>query len=333
MGAPLATPRQLDPLDRRIVEALRREPKKTNAALGKKFGVAETTIAQRIAKLEETGALWIVGTVDVARLGLTQGVWLSLRVRGRPIHQVAAELARVPEILTLSSQLSQDQLFVSMVGRDLRDLTSLLETKVGAVKGIVALEPHLFLETTLTLPPLLSPKGAGPLPTVEERIADIEHMDRDGQIDPLDRVILAEFQNDGRITYREIGRRHSVNESTVRSRAKRLETDGLLSFVAVGDPMSVGLGFICTLYAKVAPNAGRAVAEKLSRLPDCWLVARTLGRFEVVAAVASTTRDEFGATTYERISSLPGVESVEVHETLGRFKHSIGWSRRGSRPD
>jgi Lrp/AsnC family transcriptional regulator for asnA, asnC and gidA len=180
---------------------------------------------------------------------------------------------------------------------------------------------------------MLSHKGALPLSTVPERIAEIEHVDRDGKIDPLDRVILAEFQNDGRITYREIGRRHSVNESTVRSRAKRLETDGLLSFVAVANPTLVGLGFVCTLYAKVAPDAGRAVAEKLSHLPECWFVARTLGRFEVVAAVATTTRDEFGTTTYERISSIPGVEAVEIHETLRAFKHSIGWSRRGIRPD
>ncbi len=332
MSDALAAPRQLDDLDRRIVAALRREPQKTNAALAKRLGVAETTIALRVAKLEESGALWIVGTADLSRLGLTQGVWISLQVRGRRVEDAAAELARIPEILTLTAQLGRYQLFISMVARDLPHLVSLLETKIGAVEGIGAFETHLFLETPLALPPILSRKGALPHPTVEERIAEIEYLDRDGRMDPLDRIILAEFQNDGRITYRELGRRHSVHESTIRSRVKRLETDGLLTFVAVGDPASIGLGFICTLYAKVEPHAGRAVAAELSRLPACWLVARTLGRFEVVAAVTAPSREHFGETTYQQISTIAGVEYIEVHEALRPFKHSIGWSRKGTRP-
>lgn len=326
----LPASRPLDDLDRRIIEALRRNPQKTNAALAIKFGVAKTTIGLRIDRLSETGALRIAGTADPGKLGFRHTAWLSIQVQGRRVADVGQDIARIPEVLALTSQIGRYQLFVSLIARDLPHLVALLEDKIGPIKGIGAFDTHLFLDTLLALPDLKALRGAQP--TIAERIAEIGAFDRDGRLDELDRAILAEFQQDGRLTYRELARRRGIPESTIRARVKRLESDGLLTFVAVADPASIGLELVALLYVKVEHRRSRFVAGELARLKECWVVARTLGQYEVVAAVAVPSRDDLAALTYERIVAIEGIEHMEVHETLESFKHSLGWSRRIPRP-
>jgi len=61
-----------------------------------------------------------------------------------------------------------------------------------------------------------------------------------GQVDSLDRAIIAELQRDGRATFRAIGRRLNVPEATVRFRTNRLQEARVISVTAFADPQRLG---------------------------------------------------------------------------------------------
>src|SRR5919112_6210692 len=61
-------------------------------------------------------------------------------------------------------------------------------------------------------------------------------------LDDLDKSIIRCLQLDGRRPYAQIGRELKVPEATVRQRAERLITRGVVQVVGVTDPLAMGFG-------------------------------------------------------------------------------------------
>ena len=59
-------------------------------------------------------------------------------------------------------------------------------------------------------------------------------------LDDLDKAIIKALQLDGRRPYAQIGRQLKVPEATVRQRAERLITRGVVQVVGVTDPLAMG---------------------------------------------------------------------------------------------
>ena len=59
-------------------------------------------------------------------------------------------------------------------------------------------------------------------------------------LDDLDKAIIKALQLDGRRPYAQIGRELKVPEATVRQRAERLISRGIVQVVGVTDPLAMG---------------------------------------------------------------------------------------------
>ena len=88
----IASPRNLDSLDARIILALDRDPEASALALSRTLGVARNTVHARLARLERSGALRSFSRrLDPAALGYGLMAFLSLAI-GEPevAHILAA---------------------------------------------------------------------------------------------------------------------------------------------------------------------------------------------------------------------------------------------------
>jgi Lrp/AsnC family transcriptional regulator, leucine-responsive regulatory protein len=89
----------LDPVNRRILGELLREPRMTMSALGRKVGMSSPAVTERVRHLEEAGV--IKGyrlEVDPAALGLPVAAYVRVRPGPGQLSRVA-ELARgIPEV-------------------------------------------------------------------------------------------------------------------------------------------------------------------------------------------------------------------------------------------
>lgn len=91
--------------------------------------------------------------------------------------------------------------------------------------------------------------------------------------DPIDRRILDELQEDGRLSMAELGRRVNLSPPAVSERVQRLERTGAISgYHARVDPRAVG--FPIAAVVRVAPSSGqlakiREVAIGSPEVVDC----------------------------------------------------------------
>jgi len=140
------TEASVDPLDRKIIAALRIDCQLSNKELAHRFRVAESTIAGRIRAMRDKSVMKVVAQRDVRSLGYELFCFADIHVAGRAVKEVAADLAKVDEITSVALLLGSPAIIVQVNGQDRKHLLQVLEQKIGSVQGISTIETTLALE-------------------------------------------------------------------------------------------------------------------------------------------------------------------------------------------
>jgi Lrp/AsnC family transcriptional regulator for asnA, asnC and gidA len=148
-----------------------------------------------------------------------------------------------------------------------------------------------------------------------------------GEVDSLDRAIIAELQRDGRATFRAIGRRLNVPEATVRFRTNRLQEAGVISVTAFADPQRLGYGILASMFLRVAAPRRTAVIDELRTWEEVMYLSSCAGRADLMLQVVSRGLGELEGVIARRLADLDGVLEVEtlveleVHKAHYEFPH------------
>jgi DNA-binding Lrp family transcriptional regulator len=132
---PVAAPR--DSLDRELIALLQANARESVANLGRKLGVARTTVLARIARLEASGV--IVGYT--ARLGTDatgQGVqaYVGVSINAKMQKDVIRRLTKLPELRQLASVSGQFDYMALLRAPSTMRLDALLD-EIGEMEGVV----------------------------------------------------------------------------------------------------------------------------------------------------------------------------------------------------
>lgn len=144
----------------------------------------------------------------------------------------------------------------------------------------------------------------------------------EADLDPLDEAIVHELQQDGRRSYREIARKLGVPEGTVRFRARRMMSDGVLRVVAIPDPFRLGYRVLAFVLLNVEPGRQRHVIDALVRLAEVTYVSSLAGRADVYMQVVCRDHDHLFELLSDRIPSIGGVTAAETFTELRMHKVS-----------
>jgi Lrp/AsnC family transcriptional regulator, leucine-responsive regulatory protein len=88
-------------------------------------------------------------------------------------------------------------------------------------------------------------------------------------IDAVDGRLIAELQEDARLTIAELGRRVGLSAPAVADRLRRLERDGVITgYAADVDPRALGYTLSVVLRIRPAPRELKKVAELAQRTPE-----------------------------------------------------------------
>ena len=89
------------------------------------------------------------------------------------------------------------------------------------------------------------------------------------QIDATNLRLLAELQDDARLTVAELGRRVGLSSPAVAERLQRLEQDGVIAgYRAVVEPRALGYALGVVIRIRPAPGQLQNVAELARRTPE-----------------------------------------------------------------
>jgi Lrp/AsnC family transcriptional regulator for asnA, asnC and gidA len=152
------------------------------------------------------------------------------------------------------------------------------------------------------------------------------------QLDELDLGILAQLQDEGRRSYREIGNRLGVTAATVRTRLLALMEAGVVQIVAVPNPWRLGAGFLAVLALDVESRHAREAAARLQERDEVTWLATCVTGCDVICEVALGDAKDFARFREDVLAALPGFRSVEVflQSEMHKLRYRLGTSA-GSR--
>ncbi len=156
----------------------------------------------------------------------------------------------------------------------------------------------------------------------------IQHPGRRPALDDLDKAIIQCLQLDGRRPYAQIGRQLQIPEATVRQRAERLISRGIVQVVGVTDPLAMGFQQPALIGLKVEPGRLDAIAELIGALDEVTYLVVTAGRFDLVCEVVCEDNDHLLRVLTERLAEIEGIRSTETLVELRFVKESYQWGAR-----
>lgn len=307
----------LDDVDRALVERLQTDGREGNRSLAAALGANEVTIANRLKRLEEAGIMRVVAVVDMAAFGREAFVLLLIRVVGRPVVEVAKDIAEFDEVSAVTVTTGRFDIVVTLLARDHAHVGAVLAGLAG-IEGIDVIGKELALEVLK-----YESKWAQLDPHTDLALKLEPH----GTLDELDIEIVEKLQADARQSNRRIAAELGVVEGTVRLRLKRMQEEKAIRIQALSDVAAFGVGAHAYVGLEVLPGRLDEVSEAVRLLPQVAVLIRSLGVFDYIAVVHAEDRRQLLEVVLNQIAATPGVRHTETMESFMTLKHTATWVR------
>ena len=134
----------LDDVNKRIIEQLQQDGRRSYAAIGKAVGLSEAAVRQRVQRLLEAGVMQIVAVTDPLTLGFRRQTMIGIRCEG-DLERVAEQLAILDEIDYVVITAGSFDLLIEVVCEDDDHLLEIL-SRVRSVPSVTSTETFVYLK-------------------------------------------------------------------------------------------------------------------------------------------------------------------------------------------
>lgn len=135
-----------DEIDRAIVGELRRNGRATNQQIADRLQLTAATVSARIRRMEDENKLRVVAVSDFSAHGYNVLLEVAIEVDGRAASEVAAELARFPEVFAAHLVTGRYDIDMLVALHDFGELPELLLSKFSKVRGIRSIMPAIAVD-------------------------------------------------------------------------------------------------------------------------------------------------------------------------------------------
>lgn len=139
----------LDPIDYQILELLQRDARTTQVQIAAKVGLSQPSVADRVRRLEESGALLgYVARLDPRLLGNDIRAFIGVRV-SHPRHHDAFTRAiqEIDEVLECHRVAGSDSYLLKVVTRNTEALDELISGRLRRLAGVTRTHTTIALST------------------------------------------------------------------------------------------------------------------------------------------------------------------------------------------
>lgn len=139
-----------------------------------------------------------------------------------------------------------------------------------------------------------------------------------------DQQLLAELQQDSRLTMQELAERVGMSTSACWRRVKALESDGVISrYAVIVDPKKAGFGLASMVHVSLARHEQKNVenfVRQVSRHPEVLECFATSGEADFHLRVVVHDMEAYNRFLDDFIFKLPGVSQVRSNIVLKEIK-------------
>ena len=136
---------QLDDVSKAIVEQLQIDGRRSYAEIGKKVGLSEAAVRQRVQKLTDSGVMQVVAVTDPMQLGFYRQAMIGVRCGG-DTREIADAMAAMPEVDYVVMTAGSFDILVEVVCENDDDLIALLNSKIRILPGVTSTETFVYLK-------------------------------------------------------------------------------------------------------------------------------------------------------------------------------------------
>ncbi|MBU8813830.1 Lrp/AsnC family transcriptional regulator [Mycolicibacterium goodii] len=293
---------RMDEVDEAIVSLLEDDGRLTHRDIAHRVGLSRSAAAARIQRLIATGQVVVRGVVHPAVLGRGALAHVSVMVDG-PAAPIAQVLATRDDVAFLSLTSGPFGLIAEARVGSVRDLDGVVAT-LRSLPGVVGVDTLTYVEVMRDV--------VGPVGEVSV------------EVDDTDLALLRALQRDGRASYVELAEAVGLSPAGARRRVVRLIEAQVVRIGAVvrhsGQDRQSAMGLGIRLTGDAAE-----VLTTLTGMRSVIFVARTLGRFDVLATVRAFSAAQL-LEILDAVRGLPGVGVVEswVHLEVVKESYASG---------
>jgi DNA-binding Lrp family transcriptional regulator len=293
-----------------VFRALQDDGRAPFTAIAQRLGVSEAHVRRTVRQLIDRDVFTITAVADPRLLGLESMAWLALSVRLSHIEETAARLAELPEVDYVVIASGAWNVMAEVACPSTAELFALLK-RVRSLPGVQRTETYPYFE--LLRQQFRWTAGADGAPGDADVAARGVRSAPGTELDALDRLLIAELQDDGRASFRDVGQRLGVSERSVSGRFGRLAGEDVVRVIAVGNPHALGFEGLAWLGIVLDDVADiDEVAQALARIPQLSYLVSVSGRFDLMAELVCRDRDHLIETLGDRIGTILGIDGVEV---------------------
>ncbi|MFB9165188.1 Lrp/AsnC family transcriptional regulator [Arthrobacter psychrochitiniphilus] len=278
-------------MDRMLVQQLQADGRASYSDLAKSVGINRTLVASHVNELLGSGKVKVIAAVHPRVLGLEVLAHLALKISG-PSHDVLRRVEALDSAVYISETTGAHQVVAEV---RVSTMNELYET-VAFVSGL----PDVSSVNVLLYEKVIRSLFLGEEPVLERL-----------SLDQIDIDIMRILQQDGRRGFAEIGEAIGVSMSTCRSRALRLIDANVMQIGAITRRAGINGSIVFGCGLSLIGDASADVVNLLADVDGVEFVARTIGRFSLVATIAADSQQQYNEIV-SRIRSLAGVRSIET---------------------
>ncbi len=152
-------------------------------------------------------------------------------------------------------------------------------------------------------------------------------MKRKYKLSMMDKKILRQLQQKGRITYAELANRVGLSTSPCLERVKRMEREGVISgYTALLNPRYLNAGLVVFVQIRLARTAQdifedfKSAAAALEEVQECYLVS---GNFDYLIKARVEDMDAYRKFLGETLLTLPGVLESTSYVVMEQVKETM----------
>lgn len=141
----------LDSIDHRILSALQKQGRITNADLSDKVNLSPSACHRRVQRLEAEGYIKdYVALLDAQKLGCPTTVFVEITLSGQADEVLDAferEVALVPDVLECHLMAGKSDYLLKVVARDTEDFAQIHRRYLARLPGVAQMQSSFALRT------------------------------------------------------------------------------------------------------------------------------------------------------------------------------------------
>jgi Lrp/AsnC family transcriptional regulator for asnA, asnC and gidA len=141
----------IDELDKKIIEELVKDGRKSSKDLSKALHADSSTIRRRVHRLIQDGVIHIVALPVVAKAGFPTQAFIGLNIDTMELDNSLKIINEIPECMFVSVTTGRFNIMIISWCRSTADINKLMQQILGKVRGLKSYETFICMNIAKTI--------------------------------------------------------------------------------------------------------------------------------------------------------------------------------------